>query len=114
MPFLLRFYGATAAAGAFFGSVIWAFGAPRSREQLAVTAVTICLSVGGLFFGSVYTQALTATGAKRWAGGLVLGLLVLLPVMFLLIMPRGGPIALATITLLLLVFAHEPKGDGSG
>jgi len=114
MPLLLRGYGAAAAGAVVLASLVWVFGAPRSREQLAVTAATICLAVGGLFVGAVYAQALAAAGGKRWLGNLVLALLVASPALFVLLMPRGGPFALAIGTIVFLAFAHDPKRDGSG
>jgi hypothetical protein len=114
MPLLLRAYGAMAAAATVFAVLVLVFGAPRSREQLALTAATFFLAIGALFVGYFYAQALAAAGARRWVANLVLVLVALSPAVFLFLMPRGGPIALAITTVSLLLVAHEPKSAGAG
>jgi hypothetical protein len=106
---MLRLYGAAVGAAVLFASLILIFGAKHSREGSALFAATIWLAVGGLYAGFFYVQMLWATGAKRWVGYLVLWLLVLLPAIFIFILPRIGPFAFAAVTGFLLLLAKEPQ-----
>jgi hypothetical protein len=108
-PLFLRLYGAAAGAALLFAVLIFFFGAPHSRESLAVTSSTIWIGLAVLMTGYFYSQALTAAGAKPWVARLVLAPFVLSPAGFVLLMPRWGPAALALTCLVFYLIAQEGK-----
>ena len=110
MPAVLKFYGACVVSAAVFSALVMIFGAPRSRESLAVVAATVFLAVAVLWIGYIYAQTLAATGAKRWVVNLVLIALVASPAAFISIMPLWGPVALAVAIFLLLLMVREKDG----
>ncbi|WP_431095744.1 hypothetical protein [Polaromonas aquatica] len=109
---LVHFCGATVAAAFGFAALIFIFGAPHARESLAVTAATIIVALGVLFTGHLYWRWLNAAGAKPWVAAFVLAVFVLSPTVFVVVMPRWGPVALALSLLTVIWMAREREVPG--